>query len=134
MLQTIVRKNQYQDSVALMVLSRTLSDLDGVAKVSVMMGTPANKQILADTGFSTPELDDAAPSDLVIGVDADDQETVDSVLAQASELNTFAFSVGILQLPGQLFALLLAVGQALAKVGQLAGGAGQRQRMADGIG
>lgn len=86
MLQTIVRKNQYQDSVALMVLSRTLSDLDGVAKVSVMMGTPANKQILADTGFSTPELDDAAPSDLVIGVDADDQETVDSVLAQASEL------------------------------------------------
>ena len=73
MLQTIVRKNQYQDSVALMVLSRTLSDLDGVAKVSVMMGTPANKQILADTGFSTPELDDAAPSDLVIGVDADAQ-------------------------------------------------------------
>lgn len=72
MLTTIVQKNRYQDSVALMVLSRALTDLEGVSKVSAMMGTPANKEILADTGFSTAELDQATPGDLVIGIDADD--------------------------------------------------------------
>lgn len=86
MLTTIVQKNRYQDSVALMVLSRALTDLEGVSKVSAMMGTPANKEILADTGFSTAELDQATPGDLVIGIDADDQAACDAVVEKADDL------------------------------------------------
>lgn len=90
MLTTIVRKNQYADSVALMVLSRSLSDLDvpggSVEKVSVMMGTPANKEILANTGFGGPEVDAAAPGDMVIGIDASDGPTTEAVVARALEL------------------------------------------------
>ena len=62
MLSVVVRPNSYQDSVALMLLSRQLSDLPGVAKASVMMGTPANKQILAETGFADPAVTGARPA------------------------------------------------------------------------
>ena len=71
MLKTVVKPNLYQDSVALMVLSRRLSDLEGVTKVSVMMGTPANKDILRATGFGSAEVDQAQPGDLVLGIEAD---------------------------------------------------------------
>ena len=94
MLTIFVQKNRYQDSVALMVLSRTLSELEGVAKVSVMMGTPANKEILTATGFGSPEVDAAAPGDLVIGIDADDEETCTKVVDQAAELLAHQSSAG----------------------------------------
>lgn len=94
MLTIFVQKNRYQDSVALMVLSRTLSELDGVTKVSVMMGTPANKEILTATGFGSPEVDAAAPADLVIGIDAEDEATCKKVVEQAGELLAHQASAG----------------------------------------
>ncbi|SER84537.1 FdrA protein [Propionibacterium cyclohexanicum] len=94
MLTTIVQKNTYQDSVALMVLSRTLSDLDGVTKVSVMMGTPANKEILGATGFGSPEVDAAAATDLIIGIDADDPQSFREVVEQANALLAHQASAG----------------------------------------
>lgn len=86
MLTTVVQKNHYQDSVALMVLSRALSDLPGVAKASAMMGTPANKAIMADTGFDSPELAAAGPADLVIGIDAADEQVGTDAVARVDEL------------------------------------------------
>ena len=79
MLKTVVKPNLYQDSVALMVLSRRLSDLEGVTKVSVMMGTPANKDILRATGFGSAEVDQAQPGDLVLGIEAASEELADEV-------------------------------------------------------
>lgn len=46
MLYTIIKENTYKDSIVLMLLSNKLSAIDGVNKVSIMMGTPANKDIL----------------------------------------------------------------------------------------
>jgi FdrA protein len=86
MLTTIVQPNHYQDSVALMVLSRAVSDLPGVTKASAMMGTPANRAILADTGFDSPELATATPADLVIGIDAVDEQSCADAAARADEL------------------------------------------------
>lgn len=86
MLTTIVQPNHYQDSVALMVLSRAVSDLPGVTKASAMMGTPANRAILADTGFDSPELAGATPADLVIGIDAVDEQSCADAAARADEL------------------------------------------------
>lgn len=85
MLTTVIKPNTYQDSVSLMLLSQQLSALPGVNKVSVMMGTPANKDILRSTGFDSPELAGAAPGDLVLGVDVDDTTDVDDVVVKAEE-------------------------------------------------
>lgn len=86
MLTVVVQKNHYQDSVALMVLSRALSDLPGVDRASAMMGTPANKSILTDTGFEAPELAAATPADLVIGIVAEDAEVCRDAVSRADEL------------------------------------------------
>lgn len=72
MLATIIRKNTYQDSVSLMSLSSRLSGADGVDRVSLMMGTPANKEILANTGLYMTDMDAAGPSDLIIAIEATD--------------------------------------------------------------
>ena len=45
MISILIRENQYQDSVTLMLLSNFLSDIEGVTSASVMMGTAANKDI-----------------------------------------------------------------------------------------
>ena len=85
MLTTAIKPNTYQDSVSLMLLSQQLSALPGVNKVSVMMGTPANKDILRATGFDSPELASAQPGDLVLGVDVEDGTDVTYVVTQAEQ-------------------------------------------------
>ena len=72
MLKTIVEKGSYHDSVMLMLLTNELAKLDGVAKVQVMMATPANKDIFARAGLQTAELDDATANDMVIVADVED--------------------------------------------------------------
>lgn len=73
MIYVVVKANTYQDSVALMVLSTQLGALDGIDKVSIMMGTPANKDILRETGFVDAKIDEAGPSDMVIAIESDDE-------------------------------------------------------------
>lgn len=79
MLYTIIKENTYQDSIVLMLLSNKLSAMDGVNKVSIMMGTPANKDIFKSSGLETAELQDAKPNDIVIVVDTDDASKVDEI-------------------------------------------------------
>lgn len=85
MLSTVIKPNTYQDSVSLMLLSNQLTDLAGVNKVSVMMGTPANKDILRDTGFGSPDLDAARPGDMVLGIDADEDVDVAEIVKAAEQ-------------------------------------------------
>ena len=70
----LVKKNQYQDSVNLMLLSSRLSGMDNLDRVSIMMGTPANKEIFKNTGMYVEEFDQAKPNDICIGVEARDKE------------------------------------------------------------
>lgn len=85
MLYTIIKENTYQDSIVLMLLSNKLSAMDGVNKVSIMMGTPANKDIFRSSGFDTPKLDEAKPNDIVIMIDTDDESMVDEVNQQVED-------------------------------------------------
>ena len=66
MLHTIIKENAYQDSVVLMLLTNKISTMDGVNRVSIMMGTPANKDIMGGSGLRTPELEKASANDLAI--------------------------------------------------------------------
>jgi len=65
------RKNFYKDSVALMRISQEVLGSARVARVSLLMGTPANKDILGQAGLLAPELAGAAPADLMILVEGE---------------------------------------------------------------
>ncbi len=86
MIYGLIKKNTYQDSVNLMVLSSNLSKLEGINQVSIMMGTPANKEIFENTGLYSKEFESANPSDICISVDTDNAEQVALI---ASELDRF---------------------------------------------
>lgn len=82
MLFTVIRKNSYQDSVNLMLLTTKLSEIDSVKKISVMMGTPANIDIFKNTGLYTKDLEGASANDICIVVDTQNEHVVDTVLEE----------------------------------------------------
>lgn len=84
--KSAVRKGDYRDSVVLMNVSTQLESVPGVRKVSVMMGTPSNKDLLKDAGLLTGEIEAAGPNDLVIAVDTETDESAGEVIARAVEL------------------------------------------------
>ncbi|MGW4791851.1 FdrA family protein [Nonomuraea sp. NPDC004297] len=67
----LVRRGAYHDSVALMRVSRALSELPGVTAAMVAMATDLNVSILREMGFAVPEAD---PGDLLIAVRAHDTD------------------------------------------------------------
>ncbi|MEB7463272.1 acyl-CoA synthetase FdrA [Staphylococcus succinus] len=79
MLYTIIKENTYQDSIVLMLLSNKLSAIEGVNQVSIMMGTPANKDIFKSSGLGTAELENAKPNDILIVIDTDDEAKIEEV-------------------------------------------------------
>lgn len=80
MLKTVVKKGSYQDSVVLMLLTNAISGLEGVNKVSVMMATPANKDIFAQSGLDTAELLEATANDMVVVADVDQEDVINVVM------------------------------------------------------
>lgn len=91
MLYTVIKKNSYQDSINLMLLTNAINTLEGVKKCSIMMGTDANKDIFKNGGLYTEEVETAAPSDMVIVVETADKKIVDDVVKEADKfLNDLA--------------------------------------------
>lgn len=84
MLRTLVKKGSYQDSVVLMLLTNKISSLEGVNKVSIMMGTPANKDIFKAGGMETPELMAASSNDMVMVIDSD-LENIEEIVAKETD-------------------------------------------------
>ena len=82
MLYTVIKKNSYQDSINLMLLTNRINAMEGVVQSQIMMGTPANKDIYEAAGLLTDEAAAAEPSDMVIVVEADDEAIVDEVLKE----------------------------------------------------
>lgn len=68
--KSLVRKNEYRDSIFLMRISKRLEELEGVQKASAIMATDANKDLLRDAGMLTDEIKGASSNDLVIVIDA----------------------------------------------------------------
>lgn len=78
-------KNFYKDSVALMRIAQSVGERDGLARVSLLMGTPANKDMLLQARLFAPEIAEAAPADLMILVEGE-QTAVAAALAEIEEL------------------------------------------------
>jgi len=80
MLKTIVKEGSYHDSVTLMLLTNAVSGVEGVKKVSIMMATPANKDIFKQSGLETEELMAATANDMVVVADVDDDAVLDKLM------------------------------------------------------
>ncbi|MGH6629538.1 MAG: acyl-CoA synthetase FdrA, partial [Burkholderiales bacterium] len=82
-----VKPNFYKDSVALMRISHEVLGRAGLARASLLMGTPANKDLLGEAGLLAPELVGASPADLMILVDGEEAalapalQAIDTALA-----------------------------------------------------
>jgi len=81
-----IRPGAYYDSVVLMQLQRSLAALPGVLDAGVVMGTDANKALLAQIDLLPPEAQSAAADDLVIVVRARDEATAQAALSQVDAL------------------------------------------------
>ncbi len=78
-----VRRGAYLDSVALMRISQVVRCLEQIEEATLMMGTPANKEIMADAGILSEVGRAAGGSDLVIAVRAQNAPAAKAGLAAA---------------------------------------------------
>ena len=67
-----VRRATYLNSIVLMRISRQIALLPGIEEAGLIIGTPANKEILRDAGILGPEGTTAEPSDLILALRATD--------------------------------------------------------------
>lgn len=81
----VVRKNNYYDSVTLMLISKQLKQVEDLDDVSVMMGTPANRIILQEANLLGPEGEAAGPNDLILAFRAPADIDVDWVCKQIDD-------------------------------------------------
>jgi FdrA protein len=79
----LVEKSRYLDSVALMRVSRRVAALAGVETASLMIGTPANRELLRGAGLLAAEGESAGTDDLLIAVRAANEGTARDALQQA---------------------------------------------------
>ena len=85
MIKTIIKKGSYQDSVVLMLLTNRIASMEGVKKVSIMMATPANKEIFAASGLVTVQLQEAGPNDMAIVADVEREDLIDEIVRASDQ-------------------------------------------------
>lgn len=90
-----IRSGTYYDSVILMQLQRSLTGLPGVIDAGVIMGTDANKDLLAQSDLLVPEIEAAGVDDMVIVVKAEDEIKAKEALEGVDELLASRRSAGI---------------------------------------
>jgi FdrA protein len=81
-----IRSGVYYDSVVLMQLQRSLTQLPGILDAGVIMGTKANKDLLAQSNLLSPEIDAAVADDLVIVVRGEDKTSAKGAIEQVDDL------------------------------------------------
>ncbi len=81
-----VRHGAYLDSVALMRIARALQLLDDVEVAGLMIGTPANQEILRNANVLAANGAAAGPGDIIIAVRATTSDAAEAAIAQARHL------------------------------------------------
>ena len=81
-----LRHGTYFDSVALMRVAEGARGLAGVREVALVMGTPANRAMLAEAEMLPPDAPPTEAADLLVVVSANTDEAVRAALARVDEL------------------------------------------------
>jgi hypothetical protein len=63
----LLRRDTYRDSVELMRVAAEIEQLPGVASAAPLMGTPANRDLLAGAGLLEGEANSAPPTGAASG-------------------------------------------------------------------
>lgn len=80
----LIKTSQYFDSVFLMSVAHHLRTLPGIEDVALVMGTEANKSLLAQVAPLTAEVQAASPTDLILMVKGE-ESVLDSALLAAEK-------------------------------------------------
>ena len=83
LVETRVLRDTYRDSVELMRVAAEVERLAGMRRSALLMGTPANLDLLAKAGLLDASAAGARPSDLVVAVAAETAAGEQAALAQA---------------------------------------------------
>lgn len=81
-----IKPSEYHDSVTLMLVAKALLELPGVQDAAMVMGTPANREIVAGAGLLTPDGAGCGADDLLIAVKAEDDQAASEALTRADAL------------------------------------------------
>ena len=81
-----VRRATYFDSIVLMRISRQVAALPGVEEAGLIIGTPANKDILREAGILGEDGNKAEPGDLILALRAKDRPAGEAALVEAKRL------------------------------------------------
>src|SRR3990172_4715046 len=81
-----IRPGAYYDSAVLMQLQRGLLGLPGVLDSGAVMGTPANLELLEQSGLLTDDAKKAGANDLLIVLKAESESSATGALAQVDAL------------------------------------------------
>jgi FdrA protein len=81
-----IRRSTYLDSIVLMRISRQIAELPGVEEAGLVIGTPANKEILREAHILGPDGEKAEPGDLIVALRAKDDVAAEAALAEANRL------------------------------------------------
>jgi len=81
-----IRRSAYFDSVALMRVAEQARGIPGALDVAVVMGTPANRAMLLESGLWPADAPDTAADDLLIAVRAKTDDAVRLALGRVGEL------------------------------------------------
>lgn len=84
-IQVRVKRSAYFDSITLMKIARSLTEMAGVEDAAAIMATAPNLQLLAEAGLMPPELsvDAAGPNDVLLVVRAADETSAGGALDAA---------------------------------------------------
>ena len=82
----MVRRSSYFDSIALMRVAEQARQVAGVTDVAAVMGTPANRAMLAEAGLSSPDTPETDAPDLLVAVRAATDDAVQGALRRVAEL------------------------------------------------
>lgn len=128
-----IRKGLYYDSVKLMLVSKAISEVEGVEKASVVMGTELNKENLLRQEMDSDESRSASASDLIVSIKADSEQSLEKALqimeAQLSQQSSSgdlrqyrpkSFEAAAKQQPGSNMAIVSVPGAYAADVAQQA--------------
>ena len=86
-LKGFVKKGEYFDSVSLMIVSKEVNALPGIADSAIVMGTAQNKEIVRGANLYIPELfDQADDTDLLLALKADSDKVVEETLVKIDDL------------------------------------------------
>jgi len=81
-----IKRGEYFDSVTLMIVAKQINEIAGITDAAVVMNTAENRSILESSGLLISEFDDAKASDLLICVNAENDEIAEKAMLQVDEV------------------------------------------------